>query len=618
MSRQGGEMDDGRGEGEDVSRDERDNLTSTLESSLYLLNGVKLKGKLRSQRSAVTTEWKVKWDEGQIARDLMQNFHDGNKGVGGVKIDRLNQEAVAIFGPNEFNVEKLFYLGSEKSKEDGDVGGFGEGFKAASVGLVRDFGVCPICISGRRGLRVRAGRALKGMDLSPLRYDFFDVENETGGTYLLLTGAQDRLIKAVQGSKDYFFDAGMDAIDGKVLYESDKVAVYKCSRADGIGFYRGLQCTRFVDLPVLIQLKIHAAPVEKRVGSDRDRREFKEGALDAYLGALAGALELRGAKACIVLSKHLWTNGHPLLAAIAKRARPAWLEELRASVGDGFDKMYTVSEGMRYYQERDDSFKELIREYEKIGFVRAPSYFAQLGAVSISDVYHQRIREKALKEEEASALRKKEIARAQDASTMKKAQDQEQMARKAAKREIEKLTEQRRSWVKGLSEIEVDRLAILGSLVSALRSDPNPERLEQRMTLVAVESGDSSPAIFPADLVSDRVDEVLVKREVLQRSFRDAYVWACKAARLFNTNSKRLRVGSIGLIGTFSDSNEWLDHLQALARLGKNWEDCARVDEGVEVRLNQTAQAQTDEQVERLVEKVMIESYRTQPGAPQQ
>ncbi len=101
---------------------------------------------VRTVESAVTTAWGVSWNEMQIARDLLQNFYDANRNdLQAVEV-ALHDCDVRITGPASFDLERLFYLGSEKTSDD--VGQYGEGFKAAATCLLRDHGVTPIAISG--------------------------------------------------------------------------------------------------------------------------------------------------------------------------------------------------------------------------------------------------------------------------------------------------------------------------------------------------------------------------------------------------------------------------------------------------------------------------------------
>ena len=85
--------------------------------------------------SSVTTDWRVHWDEDFIARDLLQNFYDANRDqVESIRV-LVDGLRVTISAPTGYNLERLFYLGSEK--QAGDIGQYGEGFKAAATCLLR-------------------------------------------------------------------------------------------------------------------------------------------------------------------------------------------------------------------------------------------------------------------------------------------------------------------------------------------------------------------------------------------------------------------------------------------------------------------------------------------------
>ena len=96
------------------------------------------------------------WDEGEIARDLLQNFRDANKHRMHEISIVVHGETVLVEGPAPCDIERLFYLGSDKDPDDDDIGRFGEGFKAAAVCLVRDHKIEPVFGSGKRLARIRA------------------------------------------------------------------------------------------------------------------------------------------------------------------------------------------------------------------------------------------------------------------------------------------------------------------------------------------------------------------------------------------------------------------------------------------------------------------------------
>lgn len=69
----------------------------------------------RTIKSSVTTAWGVDWDEEFVARDLMQNFFDANHYcVHEIKIETAGGD-IKVSAPAVYNLERLYYLGSEKA-----------------------------------------------------------------------------------------------------------------------------------------------------------------------------------------------------------------------------------------------------------------------------------------------------------------------------------------------------------------------------------------------------------------------------------------------------------------------------------------------------------------------
>jgi hypothetical protein len=127
----------------------------------------------------------VRWNQTQIARDLLQNFYDANRENLAAVAAVLDERDVRIVAPAGFDVERLFYLGSEKTSDD--VGQHGEGFKAAATCLLRDYGVTPVGISGTVLVHVRLADALVSKtNLRPLVYDFYTISPPCPGAILLL------------------------------------------------------------------------------------------------------------------------------------------------------------------------------------------------------------------------------------------------------------------------------------------------------------------------------------------------------------------------------------------------------------------------------------------------
>lgn len=205
-----------------------------------------------TETSAVTTSWGVNWSEVWIARDIMQNFFDANR-------DRLDDihitveaQDVTISAPTGYNLQRLFYLGSEKGTED--IGQYGEGFKVAATCLLRDHNVAPVAISGNQALCLRiAEEPVSGTQLFPLVYDFFELENPFEGTQLVLAGCSSKLVKALQSGLNHFFYPA-NALLGERLWASPtgEFMIYASRGADGHVFYQNLLRGDIPHMPLIL------------------------------------------------------------------------------------------------------------------------------------------------------------------------------------------------------------------------------------------------------------------------------------------------------------------------------------------------------------------------------
>ena len=181
------------------------NWTRNLDQLLHL-KGMELHDKM-TRTSAVTTAWGVFWVENLIARDLMQNFFDANRGnLSEVKVEVLAGEKgsdVTISAPSAYNLQRLFYLGSEKREHD--VGEYGEGFKAAAVNLLRDWGVELIAVSGNLCVHLHLSEdVVEDTQLHPIVYEFYQLPVTHDGTLLLLPDCSEPLANALQNGLTHF------------------------------------------------------------------------------------------------------------------------------------------------------------------------------------------------------------------------------------------------------------------------------------------------------------------------------------------------------------------------------------------------------------------------------
>lgn len=341
--------------------------------------------------SAVTTGWGVSWNEELTARDLMQNFRDANKSSLDLVRTVTKHKSVAIFGPAEFNLKRLYFLGSEKSADAGDIGAYGEGFKAACLALLRDFGAIPLVVSGGSAVHVRVGEEVSGTDLRPLVYDYYDVEKRVEGTWLLVLGCTSVLQAELLRSMEHFFWEQHPAL-GELLHTTKRLSIYRSTTSDGLGFYRGLRRLVMPKVPFVFVLDGVDRSLESKTKQDRDRKAFAEAVAGAFYKAVAKDLPTDLIRKLLIGTKPLWPSGHPLLSELAAAA-PGWygatLEERMKSVqglyGDLFEPgVYCAKQQPR---EWNQEIARLDMEMRQQGRVALPHYFIYFGVESAGVVH---------------------------------------------------------------------------------------------------------------------------------------------------------------------------------------------------------------------------------------
>jgi len=352
---------------------------------------------VKTLTSAVTTAWGVNWDEEFIARDLMQNFFDANR-------DRLNQVRVAVAramvsvtAPAVVELERLFYLGSEKGNDD--VGQYGEGFKVAATCLLRDHAVTPIVASGKDIAVLRlANQTVGNTALRPVEYDFYRSDREIPGTRLLLRGCGSKLSRAMQDGLNHFFHT-KNPVLGEQLWSSHdgRFSIYRSAEANSHGhvFYRKLRRGLIEDIPVILVLEKTYESLEKLIRNDRDRNAFGESLLKVFYRNFArGMGQWCGVGQAVIvnLAKDLWKRGHPLLAELAD-SRGHWPEDLRQKTfGDRFYcRSQYVDPAMRL---ECDTVEE---RWQREGREELPAYFSSFGVISAA-AHLNEMRKQALQE----------------------------------------------------------------------------------------------------------------------------------------------------------------------------------------------------------------------------
>lgn len=87
----------------------------------------------------------MQWCVEEIVRDLWQNFYDGNRTCLERIVVRVDGLTTEVFAPATMDLDAAFYLGSNKSVDNGDIGQFGEGLKASRL---RHFVSCVTSMPG--------------------------------------------------------------------------------------------------------------------------------------------------------------------------------------------------------------------------------------------------------------------------------------------------------------------------------------------------------------------------------------------------------------------------------------------------------------------------------------
>ena len=376
---------------------------------LLQLKGMELHHEM-TRTSAVTTAWGVYWDEDNIARDLIQNFFDANRGnLSEVKVEVKGSD-VTISAPSTYNLQRLFYLGSEKGEHD--VGEYGEGFKAAAVNLLRDHGVELIAVSCNRCVHIHlSDEIVEDTQLQPVVYDFYQLPVTHDGTLLLLPDCSDALANALQNGLTHFLYDGNPLI-GPELWSSPgrDFVVYESNCADGFAFYRNLKRGEIPGIPLVLVINGVYAEMEKLVHRDRDRNAFGERMMKAFY-RLFVKTGINGSHDCVRLilerSRPCWIKGQPLLGLLAASSWERWRTEygrvfVKRSLWSEAQTVEVFGEG---YFARSDTFDPAQRlEYRRLergwannGKIKLKAYFKHFGVLNAED-YCLNKRERAAKE----------------------------------------------------------------------------------------------------------------------------------------------------------------------------------------------------------------------------
>lgn len=120
--------------------------TDPLPQNRYEVSGEYKDGKYLG----LLTNYSVVWDKEKTARDVWQNFFDGNNltldGVtSNIEKSAADLTSFSILGPSEYDYRHLLHLGAgTKTGDMHTAGGFGEGSEIAALVILRDMGATKV------------------------------------------------------------------------------------------------------------------------------------------------------------------------------------------------------------------------------------------------------------------------------------------------------------------------------------------------------------------------------------------------------------------------------------------------------------------------------------------
>ena len=330
----------------------------------------------RELTSAVTTSWGVAWNVEYIARDLMQNFYDANRdSVKDVEV-KVHGKDVIVNAPTQFNLSRLFYLGSEKGDES--VGQYGEGFKAASVCLLRDHGVTPVAISGSHVVLLKISQdKVTGTELNPVVYEFYQLDAEFPGTALVLPDCSEKLQSAMKLGLTHFFYPDNPLL-GTSQWTNLDFSVYLSNTGNGHVFYRNLKRGEIEGIPVVLVINKEYKAIENKISKDRDRNAFGDEVMELFYKTFArnGIKGRHSVQSILVKAAQAsWQKGHPLLSAICNyfTYREYWSLTLsKQTFGDDY---FAKTAGDISDPAKRIAISKMEREWQEQGKITLPSYF---------------------------------------------------------------------------------------------------------------------------------------------------------------------------------------------------------------------------------------------------
>ena len=403
------------------------NNISKLKDLLLDLKEINNVEYIKSVESAVTTSWGEEvWDHDKLSRDCLQNMVDGvveaNIDIDKIKINTENDQ-IKVHAPNEYSLERLYYIGSTKSEKSfRQIGAHGEGIKKCFSDLARIGIFNPILLSGDKALIVSIGKEVNDTELRPLVYNYFNI-NKVDGNYLIINTIDKKLKKAFQfGLRNFFYSK--NPLIGEVLHSYNDITVYKSNENNGYGFYKGLKRIDIKGIPVVISIDKAYAALEKKTKIDRDRQAFDTKLQNTFFSIFSRSgfyyMELSGnpaIKYILETSKGIWSTGHLLLSSIASNSYGRLKDDkyLKELFQDGYyaESRWSWSRDITYNDWFSTKVQNWIRQKtnkEKKKKKILPAYFTSFGVESALEKFikNKKNAEKRIKNKKTMDLTVKE------------------------------------------------------------------------------------------------------------------------------------------------------------------------------------------------------------------
>jgi hypothetical protein len=294
------------------------------------------------KHSSITTGWarKARWDAAQCARDVFQNFFDAaidnDIDIDKIEEHRINDDGFLFFLPNVvFDIKNLFWAGSEKDGKS-TIGHVGEGFKLATLCLLRDYGVRIVAASGNQAVEIRISKNTVSEDssLKPLEYSFFTLKKPLQGNAFLISNASSEVLDAISLSRHQFFYPKHPCLGKEIKINQKKknVQIFHLNKKGpnlgnkkervGLVFYKRQLKAFIPGADIVVVMGYEKVTIDRILDKDRDRNMASDSVRRQILDSACGkAFDLSCKKTVsmlLKLSEKSLPTGNVFLHAVAK------------------------------------------------------------------------------------------------------------------------------------------------------------------------------------------------------------------------------------------------------------------------------------------------------------